>query len=144
VPAPFVFVEDWADLPKALEAFGAADPDTRAERLAAVATYRRQLETYLRDATLDAVLAARDPARPRTTCHTAPLAPATEAAQLDAMATYYTGDWYGAFEDSPAFPGSGCTTAYVTDGRKQHGAFCFDAACAPPDVGGFSCGPVSS
>ena len=65
---------------------------------------------------------------------------------LDATAAAYYADpgWFSSFPDGPAYPGSGCTTKYFTDGRKQHGALCFDAACAPPDVKRFTCGPRAS
>jgi hypothetical protein len=80
---------------------------------------------------------------PATTCAAAPLGDAAMEALLDAQAAYYRGDWYGAFDDGPSFPGSGCTRDYATDGRKQHGALCFDAACAPPLVAGFACDALS-
>lgn len=80
-----------------------------------------------------------------TTCAAAAFS-TRERADLDAAAAAYYSDpaWFASFPDGPAYPGSGCTTKYFTDGRKQHGALCFDAACAPPDVKRFTCGPRAS
>jgi len=78
-------------------------------------------------------------------CVTVPLdAEELEALDREAAAYYATETWFDAFEDSPRFPGSGCTTAYFTDGRKSHGAMCFDPRCAPPTVRSFECGVSAS
>jgi len=138
-PAPFVFVDQWNDLPTALLDAGALDRARLDERLKAVAAYRQDLLVYLRTTTLAAVMRAQhDP--PSTTC-AAVLNNASTTADLVAQAAAYYGDaaWFDDFPDSPTYPGSGCTTKYYTDGRKTHGALCFDAQCAPPTVHAFNC-----
>ncbi|KAH8062319.1 hypothetical protein JL722_3234 [Aureococcus anophagefferens] len=142
--APFVFVDDWDRLADALRGFGAADDAALQRRLGAVRSYRGRLEAHLRRRALAAVADARaDTAA--TTCAAAAFS-TRERADLDAAAAAYYSDpaWFASFPDGPAYPGSGCTTKYFTDGRKQHGALCFDAACAPPDVKRFTCGPRAS
>ncbi|KAH8067534.1 hypothetical protein JL721_7374 [Aureococcus anophagefferens] len=138
--APFVFVDDWDRLADALRGFGAADDAALQRRLGAVGLPRR-LEAHLgggRRRRRGADTAA-------TTCAAAAFS-TRERADLDAAAAAYYSDpaWFASFPDGPAYPGSGCTTKYFTDGRKQHGALCFDAACAPPDVKRFTCGPRAS
>ena len=144
--APFVFVETWDTLPTLLRDIVLDSKDrlnTVAinRRLADVREYRDRLVSYLRNSTLTAVLDARH-TKVRTQCVETPLdAPAKKQLLVDA-ADYYSADpnWFTAFHDSPAYPGSGCTTKYYTDGRKTHGAMCFDPRCAPPTVADFRCG----
>ena len=142
VPAPFVFVTDWADLPAQLVAAGAGDPAKLRERLSEVAAYRAKLEEHLRSSALSAIARQRNRA-PETACRTTALDAAAEAALNDAAAAYYADGWYENCAASPAYGGSGCTTAYATDGVRTHGALCFDAACAPPLVADFSCAAIS-
>lgn len=133
-PAPFVFIDDWHDLPDKLErALDHLDMD-------ALHKYKNDLISYLRDTTLGYIKAAQQsPASSSSTCKTTPLNATEHRAQIANAAAYYETDWFASFPDSPELPGSGCTTKYYTDGRKQHGALCFDAACAPPLVSSFRC-----
>lgn len=136
--APFVFIDNWNALPQALVDAGALDSSRLDARLEAVANYRDLLLVYLREKTLNAVIAAQA-ASPNSACYTVVFNATVSAALTKAQAEYYSSpDWFQQFEDSPLYPGSGCTT-YYTDGRKTHGAMCFDPACAPPTVQDFHC-----
>ncbi|KAH8059547.1 hypothetical protein JL721_9288 [Aureococcus anophagefferens] len=147
--APFVFVDDWADLPKQLEAFGATDSEKLRAKLADVQAYRDEVEAYLRGSLLG-LAADRSAAAATTACATTPLAPGDRDGQLAAEAAYYGRDWYGSFVDTSALYTSGCSQTMHTqpgpDGTPeviaQKYAHCYDAACAPPSVAAFSCAEV--
>ncbi|KAJ8602662.1 hypothetical protein CTAYLR_004112 [Chrysophaeum taylorii] len=138
-PAPFVFVRKWADLPSAILEAGALDNNLLEARVAAVRDYKQKLFSHLRSSTLDAIQTAqRAPGTSR--CTTTPLNQSQAHHILrDAKEYYRDPEWFDHFTDAPTWPGSGCTTKYYTDGRKTHGAMCFDPACAPPTISSFDC-----
>ncbi|KAJ8602421.1 hypothetical protein CTAYLR_001225 [Chrysophaeum taylorii] len=156
--APFVFVEDWTDLPDLLRAAGATNATQLQKRLDAVQAYRDELERYLRTSILDLVLARQrnqdlTTRGTQTRCETTPLSSAQVRAQRDAQKAYYDSDWLNDFVDKPSLPTGACTTQYHTHFTKTSDipvipsagphAPCFDAACAPPLVGSFACASVS-
>lgn len=139
-PAPFIFLSDWAHLPELLDE--ALDPDRLESRRAALRDYKTKLVHFLREQSLEAIsdAAGNNPSRPATQCDTRLLNATQSALFATAAADYYADEtWFDDFSDSPDYPGSGCTTRYHTDGRKTHGAMCFDRACAPPTIESFQC-----
>ena len=139
--APFVFVQDWAELPSQLEAFLKRDTDY----IGAVRSYRETLEDHLRENLINASLQQKNVSS-TTSCHTEEWAPDEMDSLVDAAAAYYSKDWW-ATEDSPGFYAAGCGHAYRTNfdlqgnsiipvQRKMH---CYASACAFPLVKAFAC-----
>jgi len=145
--APFVFIHRWDDLPDALRAAGADDPDALRRRLDDVQAYRDELEAFLRTSLLDLVRHRQDHPAPRSTCRTAQLDQTLRDAQIDAEQAYYTSDWFHAFLDLPSFPTGACTTAFHTHADHvvgppiipRYGVPCFDPVCVPSFVRSFDC-----
>lgn len=133
--APFVFVDDWTQLPRALEPL-ITDPGKYSQRLLEMSNYRRALEAHLRSIAID------QPAHNvrTSTCREIPLDDAAKAHLLNAVKDYYTqGDtptsWFDLHVDSPSTPGATCGSQFATEMTGvDMGALCFDAACAPPQV----------
>ena len=71
-------------------------------------------------------------------------AAARHDAQTRAAAAYYGRDsaWYDDWQDSDALDGTRCSQFPTVD-HIITGAQCYDAACAPPLVRAFSCGPLN-
>ncbi len=139
--APFVFVQDWAELPSQLEDFLKRDNDY----IGAVRSYRETLEDHLRETLIDASLQQKN-ASSTTSCHAEEWAHGEMDTLVDAAAAYYSKDWW-ATEDSPGYFAAGCGHAYRTNfdlqgksivpvQRKMH---CYAADCAFPLVKAFAC-----
>ena len=139
--APFVFVQDWAELPSQLEDFLKRDTDYIAD----VRSYRETLEDHLRENLVDASLQQKN-ASSTTSCHTEEWTPDEMDSLVDAAASYYAEDWWDT-SDSPGYFAAGCGHAYRTNfdlqgksiipiQRKMH---CYAADCAFPLVKSFSC-----
>ena len=145
--APFIFVEEWRDLPRLLRDALANVKD----RLDAVETYRDDLERYLRGAILDGAL-DRQHTTPSSSCRTDPLSEAALESQIILQAAYYRSNWVQAFRDVATLPTAGCSTDFhphfmshnPTPMLMPHaGIQCYAPACAPPLVGAFSCEDIS-
>lgn len=137
--APFVFVDDWKNMPAAISKYLAHT--SLDQRFAQLADYRTALEDYLRAIPLsterslnDVVLSAQ------STCAETPFTDAQTAQVLDVAGDYYTTNWFYGHVDSPGSPGIGCTQYPEIYAKwPEVGAYCFDARCAPPLVFDFRC-----
>lgn len=142
--APFVFVDDWAQLPSLLRDL--ASNDTKLdENLEALARYKTRLFAYLRDKILDAALdAQRSP--PSSNCTTIQLSSMQRDRQTREAAQYYgdsSTDWADQYRDDASLPGAGCTRVF--QGRNHSlspYALCFAPQCVPPQVDSFECSTI--
>lgn len=134
--APFVFVSDWADLPKAL-----SEVDVE-KTLEEMRDYRDALESHLRDAVFSR---GRTPPF-ETACATEPLDEGDRAILRGQAVSYYAQgptptSWFDLHKDRQETPGATCASYVSTEMTGVDiGALCFDAACAPPLVKEFICG----
>lgn len=142
--APFVFVDDWADLPSLLANFGATNDTALAERFAALSLYRTRLLAHLYSRIVDAaIVTSASPSNP-TACTTIPLSRAQELQNIRLAEQYY-GDstkWAESFVDSPELPGAGCTLHFEGKSGQSTNALCFSPACVPSKVSDFRCHPL--
>lgn len=138
--APFVFVDNWTQLPRALEPL-ITDPGEYSRRLIEMSSYRKALEAHLRSIAFD-----QPTHNVRTSaCREIPLDGAEKTNLLNAAKDYYTQghtptSWFDQHVDSPATPGATCGSQFETEMTGvDMGALCFEAACAPPQVRNLDC-----
>jgi len=139
-PAPFIFVDDWNQLPTLLTELISDFPNNFNHRLELMAQYKSKLESYLRSIVLPS---AHEEHHQPTTCTETPLDTDDHARLLAAAANYYSVHWYDHHKDKPDVPGATCLHNITTDMYGVDiGAPCFDAACAPPLIKQFECFPI--
>lgn len=136
--APFVFVADWADLPRALSEVDVA------KSLEDLRDYRNALESHLRD-TVYQFPNERSSSPRETECDSEPLDERDRTELLEKAASYYSQgptptSWFDLHKDLQVTPGATCASYVSTEMTGiDIGALCFDSACAPPQVKRFSC-----
>ena len=137
--APVVWVDDWSELPTALNATGLGDDAALEARRRALARWWAAAKRELGASMGEFAETWRDETEfPRNDCSSVALSDAQEAGYRTELSDFYAREhWFDNFHDSPWFEAAYCWKEWSD---AWSGLQCYSPMCAEPVTASFSCG----